>query len=87
MNFPKISLLNSPAQDADMVVELEKLLSRWMEQVEEMLIKSEQIRREEENFGPSAELTYCKSRMEQIDTSVRGICLFIKLHDKLFTKY
>lgn len=78
--FLEIISENFPAQDVDMVVELEKLLSRWMEQMEEMLIKSEQIRREEENFGPSAELTYCRSRMEQINTSVHLLLIVINNH-------
>ena len=42
---------------------LEEILSQWAKQIEQVLTESEQMRREADDIGPSAELTYWKSRM------------------------
>jgi len=42
---------------------LEELFSVWYGQMEQVLAESEQIRRESDDIGPSAELLYWKNRM------------------------
>jgi len=46
-----------------MVKRMEELLSVWHRQIELILTESEQVRREADDVGPSAELQYWKSRM------------------------
>lgn len=46
---------------------LEEILSQWAKQIEQVLTESEQMRREADDIGPSAELTYWKSRMAKFN--------------------
>ncbi|CAF0752408.1 unnamed protein product [Didymodactylos carnosus] len=64
-----LSTLTSPndyhtmAQNSDFIVECEKLMDKWCKQIEKILAESEQIRREADDVGPSAELIHWKQRM------------------------
>ena len=49
---------------------LEEVMATWSRQIEQVLVESEQIRREADNIGPLAELNYWKSRMAKFNTSV-----------------
>jgi dynein heavy chain len=40
----------------------------WSKQIEQVLVESEQIRREADNIGPAAELSYWKNRMAKFNT-------------------
>lgn len=51
-----------------MIEKLEELMISWSKQIEQVLVESEQIRREADNIGPSAELNYWKSRMAKFNT-------------------
>jgi len=51
----------------------------WHRQIEQVLTQSEQVRREADDVGPSAELMYWKSRMAEFNWSVLPACLAIVL--------
>ncbi|NWI97343.1 DYH5 protein, partial [Pitta sordida] len=42
---------------------LEEVIGIWTKQIRQVLVESEQIRREADDIGPSAELEYWKTRM------------------------
>lgn len=46
---------------------LENLLQTWSKQIEQVLAESEQMRREADDIGPTAELAYWKSRMAKFN--------------------
>ena len=56
-----------------MLEKLEELLQTWYKQIEQVLAESEQIRREADDIGPSAELLYWKSRMAKFNTYVKPL--------------
>jgi dynein heavy chain len=47
---------------------MEELLATWYRQIEQVLTQSEQIRREADDVGPSAELQYWKGRMAKFNS-------------------
>jgi len=55
------------ATNGDFVEKLEEILAAWAKQIEQVLTESEQMRREADDIGPSAELTYWKSRMAKFN--------------------
>ena len=63
-------LFGPPANNSEMVEKMEELLAVWSKQIEQVLAESEQIRREADNIGPSAELAYWKTRMAKFNTWV-----------------
>ena len=56
------------ANNSDMVEKMEEVMMKWSRQIEQVLVESEQIRREADNIGPVAELNYWKSRMAKFNT-------------------
>ena len=56
------------ANNSDISEKMEELLATWSKQIEQVLVESEQIRREADDIGPSAELTYWKTRMAKFNT-------------------
>ena len=52
-----------PGKNSEFLEKLEELFSIWCGQIEQVLAESEQIRREADDTGPSAELLYWKNRM------------------------
>ena len=52
---------------SETVKRMEELLSVWHRQIEQVLTESEQVRREADDVGPSAELQYWKSRMAKFN--------------------
>jgi len=52
----------------ELVKQMEELLALWHRQVEQVLTESEQIRREADDVGPSAELHYWKGRMAKFNS-------------------
>ena len=64
-----VDMLETPSgyQDAaassETTEKLETLLGHWCKQIETVLAESEQIRREADDVGPSAELEHWKKRM------------------------
>ncbi len=57
-----------PANNGEIVDKVEELLALWSRQIEQVLTESEQIRREADDIGPSAELNYWKTRMAKFNT-------------------
>jgi len=53
--------------NSEMVKRMEELLSAWQRQIDQVLTESEQVRREADDVGPSAELLYWKSRMAKFN--------------------
>ncbi|XP_070190341.1 dynein axonemal heavy chain 5-like isoform X2 [Littorina saxatilis] len=70
---PIIDTVKTPAdyQDAasntESLEKLEELLGTWSKQIEQVLAESEQMRREADDIGPTAELAYWKSRMAKFN--------------------
>ena len=58
----------SVANNSENLERVEELLAAWSKQIEQVLTESEQIRREADDIGPSAELNYWKSRMAKFNT-------------------
>ena len=56
--------------NSEVLEKLEELLATWQKQIEQVLTEAEQIRREADNIGPTAELSYWKGRMAKFNTSV-----------------
>ena len=72
-------IIDTAGNNGDMVKHAEELLSVWHRQIEQVLTQSEQVRREADDVGPSAELMYWKSRMAEFNWSVLPACLAIVL--------
>ena len=51
-----------------MMEKMEALMASWCRQIEQVLTESEQIRREADDVGPSAELNYWKMRMAKFNS-------------------
>ena len=49
---------------------MEELMRNWIKQINQVLTESEQIRREADDIGPSAEVNYWKTRLAKFNTSV-----------------
>lgn len=49
--------------NTEITEKLEEVLMIWMKQIRQVLVESEQMRREADDIGPSAELEHWKSRM------------------------
>ncbi|KFQ23850.1 Dynein heavy chain 8, axonemal, partial [Merops nubicus] len=47
---------------------LEEVVMIWIKQIRQVLVESEQIRREADDLGPSAELEYWKTRMSSFNS-------------------
>jgi len=58
------------ANSSETVEQLEATLTSWLKQIEQVLTESEQIRREADNVGPSAELVYWRCRMTTFNSWV-----------------
>ncbi|KFV85177.1 Dynein heavy chain 8, axonemal, partial [Struthio camelus australis] len=52
---------------------LEELLMVWIKQIGQVLAESEQMRKEADDIGPSAELEHWKSRMASFDSLLEEI--------------
>ncbi|XP_075239290.1 dynein axonemal heavy chain 5-like [Convolutriloba macropyga] len=78
---PIIDMLSTPTgyQDAaassETTEKLETLLGQWCKQIETVLAESEQIRREADDVGPSAELEHWKKRMATFNSLLDQIKL------------
>ncbi|XP_046353935.2 dynein axonemal heavy chain 5-like isoform X1 [Haliotis rufescens] len=55
------------AANTEYLEKLEELLGMWSKQIEQVLAESEQMRREADDIGPTAELAYWKSRMARFN--------------------
>ncbi|KAK3724620.1 hypothetical protein RRG08_041104 [Elysia crispata] len=55
------------ASNTESLEKLEELFSLWSKQIEQVLAESEQMRREADDIGPTAELAYWKSRMAKFN--------------------
>ncbi|XP_028852845.1 dynein heavy chain 5, axonemal [Denticeps clupeoides] len=66
---PDLNFLQAPADytsaaaNSELVERLEGVLLHWMQQIVQVLTESEQIRKEADDIGPSAELEHWKRRM------------------------
>lgn len=52
-----------PANNSELVEQLEGVVTVWTNQIKLVLTESEQIRKEADDVGPSAELEHWKRRM------------------------
>ncbi|XP_071801151.1 dynein axonemal heavy chain 5-like isoform X2 [Asterias amurensis] len=57
----------------DTVEKLEELILQWAKQIEQVLAKSEQMRKEADDIGPSAELDHWKKRMAKFNSLLEQI--------------
>lgn len=60
--------------NTEITEKLEEVLMIWIKQIRQVLVESEQMRREADDISPSAELEHWKSRMS----------LFNRLRKKLY---
>jgi dynein heavy chain len=68
------------ANNAEVLEKLEQLMARWIRQIEQVLAESEQVRREADDVGPIAELTYWKARLAKFNTWVDCVsCCFFHI--------
>ncbi|OAF67519.1 hypothetical protein A3Q56_04748 [Intoshia linei] len=67
-NLESASEYQQSLTNSDNVEKIDKVLQQWNIQIEQVLAQSEQIRREADDVGPSAELQYWKNRMVQFNT-------------------
>ena len=58
------------AGNTDYLEKLEGLCGQWSKQIEQVLAESEQMRREADDIGPTAELNYWKTRMAKFNKYV-----------------
>uniref|UniRef100_A0A8C4NM26 Dynein heavy chain 5, axonemal n=1 Tax=Dicentrarchus labrax TaxID=13489 RepID=A0A8C4NM26_DICLA len=63
-----VSLLS--ANNSELVERLEAVVSVWINQIKQVLTESEQMRKEADDVGPSAELEHWKRRMVTFNRSV-----------------
>ena len=69
-----ISYYSYPTAAApDTVEKLEELILQWAKQIEQVLAKSEQMRKEADDIGPSAELDHWKKRMAKFNSLLEQI--------------
>ncbi|KAM4028219.1 dynein axonemal heavy chain 5-like [Anomaloglossus baeobatrachus] len=54
--------------NSEVIEKLEGMLSVWIKQIEQVLAESEQMRKEADDIGPSAELEHWKSRMSSFNS-------------------
>ncbi|KAG9479366.1 hypothetical protein GDO78_012827 [Eleutherodactylus coqui] len=54
--------------NSEVIEKLEGMLSVWIRQIEQVLAESEQMRKEADDIGPSAELEHWKSRMSSFNS-------------------
>ncbi|KAE8597580.1 hypothetical protein XENTR_v10016521 [Xenopus tropicalis] len=54
--------------NSEIIEKLEAMLSIWIKQIEQVLAESEQMRKEADDIGPSAELEHWKSRMSSFNS-------------------
>ncbi|NXG76471.1 DYH5 protein, partial [Baryphthengus martii] len=52
----------------EVIEKLEKVVIIWIKQIRQVLVESEQIRREADDLGPSAELEHWKTRMSSFNS-------------------
>ena len=66
------------ANNSELLEKYEELLEMWAKQIEQVLVESEQMRREADDIGPTAELQYWKGRMAKFNKYINiNIRLFI----------
>lgn len=53
--------------NSEVIEKLEEVVMIWTKQIRQVLVESEQIRREADDVGPSAELEHWKSRMSSFN--------------------
>ena len=63
------------AGNTDQLEKLEALCAQWSKQIEQVLAESEQMRREADDIGPTAELNYWKTRMAKFNKYVSEVSL------------
>ncbi|XP_078698147.1 dynein axonemal heavy chain 5-like [Branchiostoma floridae x Branchiostoma belcheri] len=61
------------ATSVEKVEKMEALLALWARQIEQVLAESEQMRREADDIGPSAELDHWKKRMAKFNSLLEQI--------------
>lgn len=63
--------------NTEITEKLEEVLMIWIKQIRQVLVESEQMRREADDIGPSAELEHWKSRMSLFNRLRKKLYLFI----------
>lgn len=68
--------------NTEVTEKLEEVLMIWIKQIRQVLVESEQMRREADDIGPSAELEHWKSRMSSFNRL--NSCIISQSLKKLF---
>uniref|UniRef100_A0A8C0URF6 Dynein heavy chain 5, axonemal-like n=1 Tax=Cyanistes caeruleus TaxID=156563 RepID=A0A8C0URF6_CYACU len=69
--------------NTEVTEKLEEVVMIWTKQIRQVLVESEQIRREADDVGPSAELEHWKSRMSSFNRIFTVIILFLSFFSSL----
>lgn len=56
------------ANNVELLDSIEELIMSWIKQIEQVLAQSEQMRKEADNIGPSAELDHWRKRMAKFNS-------------------
>uniref|UniRef100_A0A8C2Y898 Dynein heavy chain 5, axonemal-like n=1 Tax=Coturnix japonica TaxID=93934 RepID=A0A8C2Y898_COTJA len=67
------SFLIFEGSNTEITEKLEEVLTIWIKQIRQVLVESEQMRREADDIGPSAELEHWKSRMSLFNSLLDDI--------------
>ncbi|XP_068050765.1 dynein axonemal heavy chain 5-like isoform X2 [Anomalospiza imberbis] len=67
-NLQKPSDYITAGSNTDVTEKLEEVVMIWTKQIRQVLVESEQIRREADDVGPAAELEHWKSRMSSFNS-------------------
>ncbi|XP_074645893.1 dynein axonemal heavy chain 5-like [Tubulanus polymorphus] len=64
---------HSASSSSESLIKFEEILMIWAKQIEQVLTESEQMRREADDIGPTAELNYWKNRMATFNNLLEQI--------------
>lgn len=65
--YEAVPFFDFEGSNREVTEKLEEALMIWIKQIRQVLVESEQMRREADDIGPSAELEHWKSRMSSFD--------------------
>lgn len=61
--YKTVPFYNFEGSNTEVTEKLEEVVTIWIKQIRQVLVESEQMRREADDLGPSAELEHWKTRM------------------------
>lgn len=65
--YETVPFYDFEGSNTEVTEKLEELVTIWIKQLKQVIVESEQMRREADDIGPSAELEYWKTRMSSFN--------------------